>query len=326
VVRDLFTYIAFSVFYFVAAKQLQNSIDVIIPTAYKFDINCHIITKMQYIISSLPKLWNFEAGMTQAVVVYGVIILGCLSALKFQSLKTIGKPLLQAVASIFILLVFGEAVYLAQPAPDVPSSRVFFVFQAMTVLIIFWSFLKIIELFTRERNKAFLRVTIIIFLIAAYFANLTVTRSVLNDYLELNVIITALADRINKHEFIKRIHIVGSTQSNFTGFNPHEDIFNVNSSVSGDDATNMVNTAFLQIAQRHTFDLTNCNFHAINGKVNPAEKNCIRITPPENIAVTYSLPGNEVYYSPDMLIISMESPLPVNKKIDFRATQNNAHS
>jgi hypothetical protein len=222
--------------------------------------------------------------------------------------------------------MFGEAVYLAQPAPDAPSSRVFFVFQAMIVLLIFWSFLQIFELFTRERSKAFLSVTIIIFLIAAYFANLTVTRSVLNDYLELNVIIRSLADKIYKHELIKRVHIVGSTQSNFTGFNPHEDIFSVNSSVSGDDVTNMVNTALLQIAKRHTFDVTNCTFNAINGKVNPSEINCIRTTAPENIAVTYSLPGNEIYLSPDMLIISMESPLPSNSKMDFRAKQSGALS
>jgi hypothetical protein len=320
---NLFIYSAFSILYFIAAKQLQDFMNVGIPAAYKIRVNTHFLTKIDYLFLALPRLWNMDAGRVQAYLVYGVMTLGCLCGLKsfYKNSEKITKSLVQAVVSVFIYLLFASAVYLAAPATDMPSTRVIFAFQAMIALILFWSANYICKLSPHKKSQTFLGVAMFLFVIAGFFANQMVTRSVLNDYLELNVIVNALAERIKTNTPIKRVHIVGSVSSNFTAFNPHEDIFNVNSSVSGDDATSMVNAAFLRLAVRHTFDLTNCSSKSINGKASQEEIDCIHATPDENIVVTYSRPGDEIYRSPDMLIISMTTPSIPWGKIDFRGSQ-----
>ncbi len=328
VFRDLFIYAAFSILYFVAAKQLQDFMDAGVPANFKIQVNTHVLTKIEYLLFALPKLWNIELVRGQAYLFYSVILLGCLCGLKdyFKESKKISKSLVEAVFSVFILLLFASTVYLASPANDAPSTRVIFAFQAMIALILFWSAFYICKLSPHKKSQAFLCVLMILFTIAAYFANEIVTRSVLNDYLELNVIVNALAQRIQSHQPFKRVHLIASSQANYTGYTQHEDIFNINSNVFGDDSANMVNAAFLRIANRHSFNITNCNFGQINGKASPEEINCIATVPAEDIAVTFSRPGQEIYHSPNTLTIDMNSPLPAGSKIDFRAAQADAHA
>jgi hypothetical protein len=321
VIRDVLIYCLFSVIYFLIAKALQQSIDVNISQSYRFSLNTKIFNRVTALFQMLPKLWNLDAEFRYTVLIYGIITLGSLCGLKsfFQNKQVPIKFLMEAVFALLILLVLGGSVYLLAPAQGTPSSRVVFPFETITLLIVIWSVLKCCEWRPKTAVRNFFLASGSVCLIAAYYSNAILTMSVLNDYLELNVIVTAIANRIEEHEPIKRIHVIGSTQTNFTAVNPHEDIFSVNSTVSGDDTTNMVNTAFLRIAKRHTFDLTNCTFLGGDGKMTEEEIRCINSVPKGNIAVTYSHAGAPIYVSPDTLLISMNSPLPAGQKIDYNA-------
>jgi hypothetical protein len=156
-------------------------------------------------------------------------------------------------------------------------------------------------------------------LTGAFYSNAILTSTVLNDYVELNYVVTSIANQIKKNLPIKRIHVIAPAQSNYNNLAQHEDIFNYNSAKFADDIFNIVNTAFLQLAVRHTFDLKQCvQFIPYGNNYIADEMDCINATPSDSIAVTYSQPGIPVSNTPDTLIIDMRFPEIWPQKINYQ--------
>jgi hypothetical protein len=310
VCRDVLIYFVISVCGFVLAKWLQQHMALLgIPPTYRFILNPHIFARVIPLLLWLPVFWNLDAGLLQTLFIFAFIFIACVCAFKpFYQNKLNSAYLMQAIIAVLILSGSGASVFLLSPSNEVALTRVGFVFQAMEIVILVWCFAQIQTLFFNTKTQAALLFSAFLFLTGAYCANYYVTLSALNDYTELNFITNRIAMELYSHKNFKRIHIIAPDVINYNGMRPHDDIFNFNSTFTDSDIANMVNTALLQIAQRHSFGVVNCVFSATESALLfKQEEQCINSALPRDIAVTYSLPRAPVYQSPDMLVIDMST-------------------
>lgn len=326
VARDVFVYVVCCIMFFVLAKVLKVYVkmyypEVIVPASYEFTLSFNLGEKFTYLYHLLPVFWNLDSGLPQAVIVYLIITTGSIVALKefLGNKKNSTSYLLQAIFAIFVLAISGSLTYLLAPMHGWPFSRVIFIFQAMSLLVVVWSLIQISKLFSYRKDQWIIATVALLFCAGAYYANNRVAASALNDYTELNYMATSIAARIQQESTpLKRIHVIAPTVANFNGLVNHEDIFNLNSSLSAGNITYMVEAALLRFAKRHSFDVSNCIFSENNeAKHFDDEKKCIEATDARTIAVTYSRSGDAIYQTDGMMVINMNVLAPfaeINKK------------
>jgi len=308
ILRDIIIFAGCSAIYFIAIKYFQSGYLAGVPTNYQFNVNFHFLDRLLFIYKKLPQLWNIDFWVRQSILV-NLIIIGGLIAAAVSSRHKSFNVLLQSTVAAIILFLLGCSVLLAVPSVDIPAGRVIFVAQAMLILLMYWSINKISDLFPQEKIKLITWFVGILFVAGAVFANFNVAKSALNDRLELNYVTFMLANYFAQPGVkLERVHIIAPNFVNFNGLTRGDDIFNDNSSRYAGDMANIVNTALLQMAERHSFSVHNCIFSNTEEELFfDKEVACIKTASRDDIVVTYSWPNKPVYVSPNTLVINMNN-------------------
>ncbi len=316
ILRDVIIFIISCSLYFIIAKLLQSKLSVV-SSNYQFKLNFHFFDRIIFIYKHFPSLWMIHASFLQVALINLIILSGLVIALrnfflsdffKYKKNESI-RVLLQTLFAVIVLLLLGSLTLLAVPSDDIPIGRVIFVLQAMSILILWWSLIRIGSLFSWKETHSAGLFAGLLFLIGAGVANYNMITSALNDYLEFNYITTTLAKHFQAPAFkLKRIHIISPAAVNFNGLPRGDDILNDNSTHYAGDLTYIVNAAFLQFVGKYQFSLINCIFSEIDEERHFADEiRCMGSMPKNSIAVTYSRPEKPYYKTPDMLIIDMNT-------------------
>ena len=332
-IKDVFIFGIVSLLFFLIARHIQHThmgaeISNLI-SAYRYQLNFNIAERIVTLIKLIASLWSTNVLLwPYSLFIYFIIIAGLLvGGLKFFNSDFFKRTkykasyyLVQRMIAVCVLIIMGSAFYIAQPE-NVLLGRILFIYQAMIIVILAWCLFQLANLFTFKTNAAWTIMLGGLFFSAAVYTNYVTTKSALNDNMELNYITQSIAGYINSGMKLERIHIISASVDNFNGLPKPDDILNGNSTQYAGDMTNIVNAALLQLAQKHSFHLTNCLFSESEEEHHFAdEKKCMFSAPKNNIIVTYSRPGKLFYKTPHMLLIDMNvlAPFAGASKIDLK--------
>jgi len=324
--RDVLVFCIGCLIYYFLVKHIQQvrnvNVAALMP-GYRLHLNFNIIDRIYALLTIFPKFWNIFSGTKQAILGYLILISGLLAAFSNFSYKestsTAKQSLIQAMLATIGLLLLGSVVFIVMPE-SWAAYRIIFVFQAMSLAILVWCVYQICFLY-QLKESTFIFLLCVIFGAGAILANYIVTKSALNDNLELNFMTAEISHEIKESKTkISRIHVIVPSVANFTELPAVDDIFNSTSANSG-DITNMVNTVLLRIAEPNSFQLTNCMFTLSDEEHHfQDEKKCIKAAPRGNVVVTYSWPNKPIFYTPNTITIKLDTltPLVQHPKWDLK--------
>ena len=308
VIRDLVLYGLGCLVYFILVKIFFAPSPDKMPALYRFSITTDIPAKITLFKNNITvpafNLWNIYPNekiyhLTLFVILAGAII----TITKIFSQKCNAKKKLsdawritQIAIAIIILLLASNTINLVASGA-VFLYRTVFVYMAMIVLLLVWSFNAIGEIFPKGLGQKFFTIIIsCVFIAGGVFANYVTFYNALNSSIEFNFICSQISKYGNKE--IRRIHVV-RPEPNGRGFNnkvsSNSDEFNINSTGYVNDIPFIIRAALLELKHREDIMV----YPSTN------DEECINSAPPGRIIVTSSAFDEPIVASPETIIVNM---------------------
>jgi hypothetical protein len=240
-----------------------------------------------------PTIFGFWTLPPSKILSFGLMTLCAISLVAFAMIKKTRTGWERLIAWVFLFFAVN-GVWIASPA-EVPLYRMFFSASAFALFTLFVCLVKWADILKLKKNSEVV-LAVGLAVVGLFSANYIATKNAWNYNMELMFIRSQLAPYMGRD--IKRIHVIAPVDNKigYDGLQTSGDNFNNKTTHFSADTPDLLRVGMVDLPGRPTASFFSCE---------APQPICVKVTPPGQILITKSEPGQPIYPSENMILINM---------------------